>query len=112
MTPELTIEEVAFHRNGVSGEGFYAVRFLSVPEDVERPEHFLAILFDAPGQCAVVNLDRLAQSGVAFGANSWRGDRFEPELRRAIETSPWSCETSGGVRVGPFCFPTDRHEGN
>lgn len=113
------IEEVAFHRNGIAGEGFYAVRFTADIEPVSRQEsniwgmpessgqrdaRFLAILFDGPGQCAVVCLDLMESCGVKFaGGNSWRGDQYEPELRKAIETQ----QTSGGVRVGPFCVPTE-----
>jgi len=98
----LEIEEVAWHRNGISGVGFYAIRFLWQPDDARTKERFLGIVFDEPGHCSVIGIDRLSTQGVAFaGGNSWRGDRFEEDLRRAIENSP----TSGGVRIGPFCVP-------
>ena len=99
---DLKIQEISYHRNGICGEGFYAVRFLWTPEDEPQEESFLAILFDGPGQCAVIGLDRIETVGVAFAlGNSWRGDRFEEDLRRAIETE----RHTGGVRVGPFCLP-------
>lgn len=96
------IEEIAWHRNGVSGEGFHVIRFIAEVEENSQEEakiwggpaeepvkdaHWLAILFDAPGQCAVICLDLIPTRGVKFaGGNSWRGDHYEPELRQAIET--------------------------
>ncbi len=114
-----SVQEVAFHRNGIGGNGFYAVRFTSdVPVISEKESEFvnvpptkgknnanwLAILFDDPGSCAVICLDLIPTCGVKFaGGNSWRGDNFEPELREAIKNA----NTSGGVRIGPFCLPTE-----
>lgn len=104
MKLSISIQEVAYHRNGICGAGFYAVRFQFQPDDADAPENFLGILFDGRGECAVLSLDRIATQGIAFAqGNSWRGDHFESDLRRAIETEP----TSGGVRVGPFCIPTE-----
>lgn len=107
------IIESSYHRNGVCGEGFYAIRFTSDIDDDpgmfgsvamkgQKEADFLAILFDAPGQCAVICLDRIGTCGVGFAkGNSWRGDRFEDELRAAIKDGATS-----GVRVGPFALPT------
>lgn len=104
---KLNIQEVAYHRNGVMGEGFYAVRFGWTPEDATSDEAFLGILFDQPGQCAIIGLDRVPTMGVAFArGNSWRGDHFESELRAAIANN----DSAGGVRIGPFCVPTDDSE--
>lgn len=109
------VQEVAFHRNGISGNGFYIVRFTSgidafadnemvnTPAPQGKENNWLAILFDEPGSCAVICLDLIPTRGVAFAQNSWRGDQFEPHLRRAIDSNA----TSGGVRVGPFCIPTE-----
>ncbi len=80
---KIEIQEVAYHRNGISGEGFHAVRFRWDTGD--GVENFVGTVFDGSGQCAVLSLDRIAQGGVAFGFNSWRGDEVEPELRRAIK---------------------------
>ena len=111
-----SVEEVAWHRNGVGGTGFYAVRFTAdiEPDDGRlsgcdpttgvKDAKWLAILFDAPGECAVICTDLLATKGVKFaGGNSWRGDGFEPELRAAIENTP----SSGSIRVGPFALPIE-----
>lgn len=80
---EIEVQEVAYHRNGMCGEGFYAVRFLwGVDGGTER---FVGMVFDGEGQCAVISLDRIEEHGVAFGENSWRGDKVEKRLRKAIE---------------------------
>ena len=75
------ILQIAHHRNGVCGAPFYAIMF----RDMEGRQ-MLATLFDEPGYCAVVCVDveTLTVDGVAMGANSWRGDQFEPELRAAV----------------------------
>lgn len=66
----------------------------------------VASVFDEPGCVAVFDIAKLSDPsiGVAFGANSWRGDRYEQELREAIENTA----SDGSVRVGPFAIPTKR----
>ncbi len=82
---ELDIQEIAYHRNGISGLGFHAIRFRWQPEGAKNKENFLGILFEEEGSCAVIGLDRIESQGVEFAkGNSWRGDYFEPELRKAI----------------------------
>ena len=130
------VVQVAYHRNGIAGEGFHAVIFETVEEEcakchgfattgwvngagveqpcsacgsterVERRTRMVASVFDDPGQVAVYEVAKLAdpEIGVAFGENSWRGDRYEPELREAIKNT----ESDGSVRVGPFAVPTKR----
>lgn len=82
----IKIKEYSYHRNGVSGNGFYAILFLHTPENSVKEETFIATLFDEPGSCAVISLDRLEKSGVRFAqGNSWRGDCFEDDIRKIIE---------------------------
>lgn len=70
----------------------------------------LGIVFDERAHVAVLDIAKLAdpEVGVAFGdsseGNSWRGDRFEDELREAIQEN----HSDGSVRVGPFAIPTKR----
>jgi len=66
----------------------------------------IATVFDEVGSVAVLQVDKLSDPGVgvAFGENSWRGDRYEAELREAIK----STDSDGSVRVGPFAIPTKR----
>ena len=78
------IKQIDYHRNGIGGEGFYAVLF-STTKDGGDKENMLATVFPAEGHCAVIDLDLVPEYGVTFGANSWRGDNYEPELRAAIK---------------------------
>lgn len=77
----IEVLQVEYHRNGVGGEPFYAVRF----RDVDQRGEFLASVFEDLGYVAVINLTLVGEHGVAFGLNSWRGDRYEPMLRLAIK---------------------------
>ena len=78
---DLKVLEIARHRNGVCGAPFHVVRF----EDAgEESGAFVATVFEAADHCAVLHVGRLAGGTVEFGVNSWRGDRFEPALRRVI----------------------------
>ena len=97
-----SVQEVAYHRNGISGKGFYAVRFTSdIEEDdgtlggrippvhptvaAHESANWLAIVTDDPGECYVICLDLIPTCGVKFaGGNSWRGDHYEAELRNDI----------------------------
>jgi len=103
---KISVQEVSWHRNGISGVGFYAVRFkaeVGLDAVGKKDANWLGILFDTPGECAVICLDLLETCGVKFGGgNSWRGDAFETELREAIK----NMQSSGSVRVGPFGLPT------
>ncbi|MGE3777855.1 MAG: hypothetical protein AB7F89_11760, partial [Pirellulaceae bacterium] len=47
----------------------------------------LAILFDEPHHCAVLDIEKLHTGIIAFGQNSWRGDKYEPELRQSLVES-------------------------
>lgn len=99
-TTSIAIREVAYHRNGVGGEPFYAVTFT----DPEKPDHtFLATVFPPPQlldgpmegepdwtcsqgwhnpRIAVVAIDLLPT--VTFCRNSWRGDHYMQALYGAI----------------------------
>ncbi len=77
-----SIVSIAHHRNGVFGAPFYAVIFFC---DIDGPrEELFATVFEEQGNCAVVNVGKLASGDIAFASNSFRGDNFEPELREAI----------------------------
>ena len=75
---DITIEAIAYHRNGVSGNGFHVVTF----EHDALP--MIGIVFEEPGHCAVFNQRLLGTGIIAFGENPWRGDEFEDALRHAI----------------------------
>ena len=75
---KLNIIAIDYHRNGICGAPFHVVLF--------HDEHSrkVGILFEPDGYCAVFNVDWLHAGDIAFGSNSWRGDRFEPSLRKAV----------------------------
>jgi len=75
--------EIAYHRNGISGNGFHVVLF----EPTESPHSaFLAIVFAEPGNVAVLDVQKTYDRNIAFAnGNSWRGGKFEKELREAIK---------------------------
>jgi hypothetical protein len=75
--------KVDHHRNGVMGEPFSVATF-DMEEDGEK-RRMVGILFHNPGTCAVLDIGLLAQGDIEFGSNSWRGDRFEDELRKAVK---------------------------
>jgi hypothetical protein len=78
---KLKIIDLATHRNGICGAPFALVLFEDQGEEGSRK---VGILFDAPYHCAVLDVDKLHAGDIAFGSNSWRGDHFEPYLRKAI----------------------------
>jgi hypothetical protein len=77
----LNIIDIAFHRNGICGAPFHAALFEDQGPEGSRK---VAILFEAAHHCAVLDVDKLAQGDIAFGSNSWRGDNYEPALRKTI----------------------------
>ena len=78
---KLSIIDWAYHRNGICGAPFHVVLFDDITEENTRK---VGILFEASHHCAVLDVARLAQGTIAFGVNSYRGDRFEASLRRAL----------------------------
>lgn len=88
---KLTIHQIAHHRNGIAGAPFHVLLF----RDPEAGP-MLGIVFAEEGQVAVLQLDRLTAGDIAFGSNSWRGDVYEPEFRRAINSVDRSA--SGGIQ--------------
>lgn len=73
------VRSIAFHRNGVGGLPFSVVLF-----DDEECGRMVGIVFGEPMTTAVLNIDLLSDSNIAFGENSWRGDRWDEFLRSAI----------------------------
>ena len=76
---KLRIENIQHHRNGISGAPFHVLIFRDKVEG-----RMLGIVFQQEHHVAVFNLDKLALGNIAFGENSWRGDQYEPHLRKAI----------------------------
>lgn len=58
----------------------------AVVDDPSRGETNLVIMFDEPGACAVLSLDRLLETeGVLRTDHPHRGARYEAELRDLLE---------------------------
>jgi hypothetical protein len=77
---------VNHHRNGIGGTGFSVVLFI----DRSTKEKFVGIVVDDdknPWNSIVLSVDRLTEDDIAFGSNSWRGDNYVEELKRAIMAS-------------------------
>jgi hypothetical protein len=86
---KLKIIGTAHHRNGICGAPFHVVIFRdSGPEGSRK----VAIVFDEPHHCAVLDIAKLAIADIAFGSNSYRGDVFERSLREATRIA----EATGG----------------
>lgn len=77
---KITLEQTARHRNGVCGAPFHVTLFR---DEAERL--MLGIVFDEPGYVAVLDLQEVAAGNIAFGSNSWRGDRYETGLCEAVK---------------------------
>jgi hypothetical protein len=78
----ISILNLDYHRNGIGGAPFHAIVFRDTgPEGSVK----LGIVFDAAGHTAVFDIGKLADCDIEFGSNSWRGDQYEPRLRKAIE---------------------------
>jgi hypothetical protein len=80
---KLKIIAIAHHRNGVAGSPFDVALF---KERGRQDSLKVAILFDEPAHCAILDVGKLAAGDIAFGSNSWRGDDYEPFLRDAIKS--------------------------
>jgi hypothetical protein len=78
---KLKIIDTAFHRNGICGAPFHVVLFTDLGPEGSRE---VAIVFEDSGYCAVLDVAKLAAGDIAFGNNSWRGDKYESQLRTAV----------------------------
>ena len=79
----IRIHDWAFHRNGICGAPFHIFLFDDADDENTRK---VAVLFEEPHHCAVLDVSKLAAGSIAFGVNSYRGDLFEPALRQAIKS--------------------------
>jgi len=76
----LEIVESDYHRNGVGGMGFK----VALVNDANEGDTKLVIMFDQQYYTAVLSLDKLKNGDIAFGSNSYRGDRFDDALRSRL----------------------------
>ncbi len=76
---QIFAQSIQRHRNGISGAPFHAVVFLDPEEGL-----MLGVVFEREYYVAVLNIGKLSLGNITFGENSWRGDRYEESLRKAI----------------------------
>lgn len=82
---KINVQKIAYHRNGIGGAPFHVVTFRNRVAITPRATGtFVATVFEGEGRCAVLQIDLLAGGTIEFGENSWRGDEFEADLRKAI----------------------------
>jgi hypothetical protein len=88
----MKVKELAYHRNGVSGLGFYCAIVKAEGRDM------LVVRFAQDGYddgktldqraggvvCAAFDIKLLAQGNIKFGENSWRGDHYAEVMDGAI----------------------------
>jgi hypothetical protein len=107
----IQVKEIAYHRNGVAGEGFHVVRFSFTEGGMPHPNlvgaviggkfhNMVGIVFDGGGRVAVLDADLTAAGNIAFAmGNSWRGDQFEDDLRDAISIQDQALREADDARV-------------
>ena len=109
--------KVAYHRNGVAGEGFHVVAFRFRHDGKYR--RMVATLFSTAepelgevhpcnGRLAVLDADCAAAGVIERPDNQWRGDDFEPQLRQWI--AQWDVDRER--RVAALAPVTDPAEAN
>lgn len=76
---KVVIERIAYHRNGIAGNGFHVILFTQM--DGTKMQ---GVVFHERGNIAVFNRELVGQGMIDFFANSWRGDEYEQALREAI----------------------------
>ena len=80
----LEILKADYHRNGIAGEGFYAIIFKDMTE--RKHKTMIASLFRGSGQCAVYDIEKLGKYNIEFAnGNSWRGDEYESALKPLLK---------------------------
>lgn len=72
---DLKLLSFSHHRNGVCGAPFYTGLFQDEDESIKMFVDFGGERF------AVLQVDLLSKGDVAFGSNSWRGDRYSDKIR-------------------------------
>lgn len=80
---KIKVEQIEYHRNGISGEPFYVVLFRDLTEG-DNSQVKVATVFEASKHVAVLGLDGLNEGNIGMG-NKWRGDNYEPLFRKVIE---------------------------
>jgi hypothetical protein len=79
------IKDIDYHRNGVSGKGFYVVLFKDRTGDVMESEMLAVVDPESYIATYVIGLDSLNNLEIGIGmGNHWRGDHYASVVRKAI----------------------------
>jgi hypothetical protein len=78
---KISILNIDYHRNGIGGAPFHAIVFRDRSDSDDAK---IGVVFEQPWHTAVLDIAKLVDSDVEFGSNSYRGDQYEPLLRKAI----------------------------
>lgn len=97
--PTIKVNAAQYHRNGISGIGFYAVRFTFI-DDEAKTRSAIATIFNndsddakVTGHCAVLVENSQGHIDIS---DKYRGDHFEAELRKFLVSE-------AGINM---CWPT------
>lgn len=74
--------EIAFHRNGVTGKAFNVGLVQTDVEGIDKT--MLIIQFDQE-HTAVFDFEKLKKGVIAFGENSWRGDVYAESFEKLVK---------------------------
>ena len=77
---DIHVQHVAFHRNGIIGESFHAIRFIFPKHPGKEQERLIGILFTTPKHVAVMSQDKFE-----FDMARYDGAEFEQALRVVAE---------------------------
>jgi hypothetical protein len=83
------LEQIAYHRNGITGCGFFVVTFTDRTDRPHQP--MIAVVFNtdyADDGCltAVLNREKTSAGAIASFGNAYRGDYYDGWLREQIKT--------------------------
>ena len=88
MTKQI-VKQLAYHRNGIAGAGFY----VAIMEETEDNTTRNMVVIRFPGidekigaiACAAFDIAKLAEENIGFAeGNSWRGDHYVETMDKAI----------------------------
>jgi hypothetical protein len=83
--------DMGYHRNGVSGSGFWTIIFEGKLEN--RGRKFTAVYFENENNREILTAVLAVDSLVDGNANlCWRGDAFHRELKKLVENYEWPHE--------------------
>ena len=105
--------DMSYHRNGVSGRGFWTILFEGNKhaDSLVKGHRFVATFFhkedgetDENGNSyvpeeACVAVLRLADLNEGNAELAWRGDHFQQELQHIVDTFVWKSDRATGVLV-------------